>query len=254
MATRAWSNLIGTLTFQPMPYYFKMATCSDDKKEINVIVVGMGRYSDCISTSFVSEHILKEKIFLRYSPSSEATTRSMEYDEGDVVHKTRTYNIKIYRNIDQDFGELKEDVRRYFKDVHCIVFVVDEKERHREYDKESEGTLWIYGVEEDEEPHLNIISKIFSLETQSVSLLVITGYDSKTNDETKEDLVEKYREMCGSYQMKKGIIPVCFAVDDFDLPPGPLKRIRERKIKEDEDQVLSLIRDQCDEMVPVEKL
>ena len=228
-----------------------MATCS----EINVIVVGMGHYSSCVSTSFVSDHILKEKRFRRYSPSSKATVRSMEYDEGNVVHKTRTYNIKIYRSVDlQGFGALKEDVQRYFKDLHCIVFVVDEKERHREYNEEKSNNLKIYGVKEDEEPHLNIIHKDYSPDSQSVSLLVITGYDSKTSDETKEDLVEKYREMCGSYQMKKGIIPVCFAKDDFGLPPGPLKRIRERKIKEDEDQLLSLICDQCDEMVPVKKM
>ena len=227
-----------------------MATCSDEK---NVIVVGMGLYSDCISTSFVSNHILKEKRFRRFFPLEE-TIRSMEYGEDDVVHKTRTYNIKIYRSIDQGFGGLKEDVRRYFKDVHCIMFVVDEKERHHDCEYGFIGNLKIHGAKEYEEPHFNIISNFFSLETQSVSLLIITGYDSKTSDETKEDLVEKYRGMCGSYQMKKGIIPVCFAKDDFDLPPGPLKRIRERKIKEDEDQLLSLICDQCDEMVPVEKM
>ena len=138
--------------------------------------------------------------------------------------------------------------------MHCIVFVVDEKERHREYNKEYMDNLKIRGVEEDEEPHLNIIHEDYSPDSQSVSLLVITGYDSKMSDETKEELVEKYREMCGSYQMKKGIIPVCFAKDDFIFLFGPLKRIRERKIKEDEDQLLSLICDQCDKMVPVEKM
>ena len=234
-----------------------MATCSDEKKQINVIVVGMGSFSDCHSTSFVSNHILKERRFTDLSFfASLASTLPLkeEYEEGNVVHKTRTYNFNIYRNVDKGFGALKEDVRRYFKDLHCIVFVVDEKERHREYNEENQDFLQIHGVEEDEEPHLNIIHENFSPETQSVSLLVITGYDSKASDETKEDLVEKYREMCGSYQMKKGIIPVCFAKDDFNLPPGPLKRIHERKIKEDEDQLLSLICDQCDEMVPVEKV
>ena len=230
-----------------------MATCSDEKKQINVIVVGMGHYSNCLSTGFVSNHILKKRRF--NSLPLGGSLLIMEHEEGNVVHKTRTYNFNIYRSILQGLGAgLKEDVRRYFKDVHCIMFVVDEKERHREYIKEYMGFLKICGVEKDEEPHLNIISNFFSPETQSVSLLVITGYDSKTSDETKEDLVEKYREMCGSYQMKKGIIPVCFAKDDFGLPPGPLKRIRERKIKEDEDRLLSLICDQCDEMVPVEKV
>ena len=228
-----------------------MANGSDG---INVIVVGMGRFSDCLSTGFVSDHILKEERFRRFSLSLMATTLRKEYDKGNVVHKTKTYNFNIYRSIDQRLGALKEDVQRYFKNVHCIVFVVDEKERHCQYNEEYMDDLKIYGVEEDEEPHLKIISKFFSPETQSVSLLVITGYDSKTSDETKKDLVEKYREMCGSYQMKKGIIPVCFAKDDFDLPPGPLKHIRERKIKEDEDQLLSLICDQCDKMVPVKKV
>ena len=231
-----------------------MATCSDENKQINVIVVGMGHFSNRLSTGFVSDHIFKEERFRRYSLSIMKSTRRMGYSEGNVVHKTRTYNFKIYRNISQCPEELKEDVRRYFKDVHCIVFVVDEKERHREYNEEYEDLLRIDGVEEDEEPHLNIIHEDYLPDSQSVSLLVITGYDSKTSDETKEDLVEKYRGMCGSYQMKKGIIPACFAKDDFDLPPGPLKRIRERKIKEDEDQLLSLICDQCDKMVPVEKM
>ena len=231
-----------------------MATCSDEEKQINVIVVGMGRFSDCLSTGFVSDHILKGERFRRYSLSLMATTLRKEHEEGNVVHKTKTYNFNIYRSIYQGLGALKEDVRRYFKDVHCIVFVVDEKERHREYNEEYMDNLKIHGVEEDEEPHLKIISNFFSPETQSVSLLVITGYDSKMSDETKKDLVEKYRGMCGSYQMKKGIIPACFAKDDFDLPPGLLKRIREKKIKENEDQLLSLICDQCDKMVPVEKM
>ena len=229
-----------------------MANGSDG---INVIVVGMGHFSDCLSTGFVSDHILKGNKFRRFSLSIMESTLRKEYDKGNVVHKTKTYNFNIYRSIEQRFGALKEDVQRYFKNVHCIVFVVDEKERHCQYNEEYMDDLKIYGVEEDEEPHLKIISNFFSPETQSVSLLVITGYDSKTSDETKKDLVEKYREMCGSYQMKKGIIPVCFAKDDFDLPPdGPLKRTRERKIKEDEDQLLSLICDQCDKMVPVKKV
>ena len=229
-----------------------MATCSDEEKQINVIVTGMGHYSDCLSTGFVSNHILKKRRF--HSLPLGGSVLSMDHEEGNAVHKTKTYNFNIYRSIYQGFEAVKKDVRRYFKDLHCIVFVVDEKERYCEYDEEYMDFFKIHGVKKDEEPHLNIISKSFSPETQSVSLLIITGYDSKTSDETKKDLVEKYRGMCGSYQMKKGIIPVCFAKDDFDLPPGPLKHIRERKIKEDEDQLLSLICDQCDKMVPVEKV
>ena len=193
--------------------------CVQKGKHRNVAVVQLAQGD----LRIVANHIYRTEVFNKDSVDS---TEDKEKSYTFVKYKEETYSFNVLPiyNI-----SLMEDVPRYVRDVNCIVFVVD-----AEKDMMDINDNWDL--------------RCFTEDAQSISLLVITGCDRLMSQEEREEIVETAKGLCGQYQMKKGILPVCFADDDFHLS-GPMKIIRQRKIKEDEDSLHSILCAQCDNPV-----
>ena len=192
------------------------------KKQRNVAVVQLAQGD----LRIVANHIYRTEVFNKDSGDN---TEDKEKSYTFVEYKDETYSFNVLPiyNI-----SLMEDVPRYVRDVNCIVFVVDAEKDMMDIN--------------DDWDNWDLIC--FTEDAQSISLLVITGCDRLMSQEEREEIVETAKGLCGRYQMRKGILPVCFADDDFHLS-GPMKIIRQRKIKEDEDSLHSILCAQCDNPV-----
>lgn len=193
------------------------------KKQRNVAVVQLAQGD----LRIVANHIYRTEVFNKDSVDS---TEYKEKSYTFVEYKDETYSFNVLPIYDIS---LMKDVPRYVRDVNCIVFVVDAKK------------------DMDIDEYLDLT--YFTKAAQSISLLVITGCDRLMSQEEREKIVETAKGLCGQYQMKKGILPVCFTDDDFHLS-GPMKIIRQRKIKEDEDSLHSILCAQCDNPVLAKNL
>ena len=189
----------------------------ETKKQRNVAVVQLAQGD----LRVVANHIYRSEVFKDSGDSTEDNEKSYTFVE--YKDETYSFNVLPIYNI-----SLVEDVPRYVRDVNCIVFVVDAEK------------------DMDIDEYWNL--KCFTEAAQSISLLVIAGCDRLMSQEEREEIVETAKGLCGQYQMKKGILPVCFADDDFHLS-GPMKIIRQRKIKEDENSLHSILCAQCDNPV-----
>ena len=206
------------------------------------------QYNDTnIEDSFiVANHIVKKEMFsvivLENSPAR-ITNPVVSFDH-EVTHNDETYSFNIgyvrvspflgYQNDDRLMDHLAYEIPRYVAGLHLVIFV----------------TSCTKSI-----PVTKSIIKRFPPEAQSISLLVVTqcNRDKNMSDKERKDIIEEFDAWCGSYKMKKGIIPVCFRDDDFHLS-GPRKRFHARRIREDEEILHDLIINQCEEMVPVKSI
>lgn len=236
--SRVWLNLMMHdrtrcgYRFKQLNYSFlfhlnKMCTTPDtaslEIKQRNVAVVQISASDDYYDLMFVANHIYRSEVFTDSGDSTEDKEKSYTF----VEYKDETYSFNVLPIYQMS---LMKEVPRYISDVHCIVFVVAVED---------------LDPDDGEKAHINRFFKCFKEDAQSISLLVITDCDRLMSQEEK---IKKGKSLCGQYQMKKGILPVCFADDDFHLS-GPMKIIRQRKIKEDEDRLHSILCTQCD--IPV---
>ena len=226
------------------------------KKEYNILIIPI-TVTDCseffkhgyndtsLEDSFiVANHIVKEEgeFGLRNSMMTIYTSAEVLFDY-EVTRNDETYSFNIGyvrqgREIEiNDNGLiniLAREIPRYVVGLHLVIFV----------------TSCTKSI-----PVTKSIIKRFPPEAQSISLLVVTqcNRDKNMSDKERKDIIDEFDGWCGSYKMKKGIIPVCFRDGDFHLS-GPRKGFHARRIREDEEILLDLIINQCEEMVPVKSI
>ena len=226
------------------------------KKEYNILIIPI-TVTDCseffkhgyndtsLEDSFiVANHIVKEEgeFGLRNSMMTIYTSAEVLFDY-EVTRNDETYSFNIGyvrqgREIEiNDNGLiniLAREIPRYVVGLHLVIFV----------------TSCTKSI-----PVTESIIKYFPPEAQSISLLVVTqcNRDKNMSDKERKDIIDEFDGWCGSYKMKKGIIPVCFRDGDFHLS-GPRKGFHARRIREDEEILLDLIINQCEEMVPVKSI
>ena len=224
------------------------------KKEYNILIIPT-TVTDCsgyferdyndtsLEDSFiVANHIVKKEGEFGLKDLSIYTSAEVLFDY-EVTHNDETYSFNIGYVKQSDgikinnnglMNHLAYEIPRYVAGLHLVIFV----------------TSCTKSI-----PVTESIMKYFPPEAQSISLLVVTqcNRDKNMSDKERKDIIEEFDAWCGSYKMKKGIIPVCFRDSDFHLS-GPRKGFHARRIKEDEEILRNLIINQCEEMVPVESI
>lgn len=224
------------------------------KKEYNILIIPT-TVTDCprcfkcdndtsLEDSFiVANHIVKkEREFQITGRRTSFTSAKVSFDY-EVTHNDETYSFnigyvrqsrEIKINDNGLINNLAHEIPRYVAGLHLVIFVTS-------CTKSSTIT--------------ESIIKYFPPEAQSISLLVVTqcNRDKNMSDKERKDIIEEFDACCGSYKMKKGIIPVCFRDGDFHLS-GPRKGFHARRIREDEEILRNLIINQCEEMVSVKSI
>ena len=226
------------------------------KKEYNILIIPT-TVTDCsdffkhgyndtsLEDSFiVANHIVKKEgeFGLRKSMMTIYTSAEISFDyEVTLNDETYSFNIGYVRqsreikiNNNGLMDVLADEIPRYVAGLHLVIFV----------------TSCTKSI-----PVTESIIKYFPPEAQSISSLVVTqcNRDKNMSDKERRSIIEEFDACCGSYKMKKGIIPVCFHDGDFHLS-GPRKGFHGRRIREDEEILLDLIINQCEEMVPVKSI
>ena len=200
-------------------------------------------YTSLEDSFIVANHIVKKEREFGLRPMLTTYTNAEVLFDYEVTHNDETYSFNIgyvrqSREIEiNDNGLiniLAHEIPRYVAGLHLVIFV----------------TSCTKSI-----PVTESIIKYFPPEAQSISLLVVTqcNRDKNMSDKERRDIIEEFDAWCGSYKMKKGIIPVCFCDGDFHLS-GPRKGFHARRIKEDEEILRDLIINQCEEMVPVKSI
>ena len=225
------------------------------KKEYNILIIPT-TVTDCpeyfkhgyndtsLEDSFiVANHIVKKEGEFGLRPMLTTYTNAEVLFDYEVTHNDETYSFNIgyvrqSREIEINnnglMDVLADEIPRYVAGLHLVIFVTSCRKSI---------------------PVTESIIKYFPPEAQSISLLVVTqcNRDKNMSDKERRYIIDKFDAWCGSYKMKKGIIPVCFRDGDFHLS-GPRKGFHGRRIREDEEILLDLIINWCEEMVPVKSI
>ena len=215
------------------------------------------------SCSIIANHILQEE---RIEPLEISTTFAVALPNCEVTLDSKSYSFTVATvigggkiNVEEIMRDAADTVPRYAKGLHLVIFVTssssllnrDDAKKHRSSVIENSSLMdkEYPSSNDDDDDEVAVVDdsneytiQYFFPKVQSISLLVIIRDDDSVTDES---LIHAFKSNCGSYKMKKGIIPV--SLDKDDTNNGKIK-------EDDEGKLLNLICHCCKHIIPNQKV